>query len=139
MRSRFGSGSLTQVWIKKIRSEMTCSVSQKVDTEMGQAPTSQARPRQTDHLRSSNFAARTLRSVEHTPSKSGHDPCPERRGVVATVKCSVRKTRFVRCPGRLWNITQDARALCGFQLHKGENVLCVLFSEPIIVGLSTNL
>ena len=34
--------------------------SEKHDPEMGQAPTSQARPRDTDHLRSSNMTARNL-------------------------------------------------------------------------------
>ena len=46
--------------------------------EMGQAPTSQSRPRDTDHLRPSNGAARTLSLVEHTLSKFGGDLCPVR-------------------------------------------------------------
>ena len=33
------------------------------------------------------------------------------------------------------NRTREARALCGFQHHKGENLFCFLFSDPIIVGL----
>ena len=37
----------------------------------------------------------------------------------------------------LWNRTRQARALCGFQHHKGENLACFLFSDPISVGLST--
>ena len=114
----------------------SCSISQKVGAELAHAPTSQARTRDTDHLRPSNLAARTLRSVEHTPSKFGHDPCTVRRGIVAAVKCCVRKTRFFRCPGRLLNRTREARALCGFQHHKGEKLLCFLFSDPTIVGLS---
>ena len=50
------------------------------------------RPRDTDHLlRPSNLAARTLSLVEHTLSKFGGDPYPVRRGLVAAVKCYVRK------------------------------------------------
>ena len=52
------------------------------------------RSRDTDHLRPSKLAARTLHSVEHTPSKFGHDPWPVRRGLVAAVKCGARKARF---------------------------------------------
>ena len=77
------------------RSQMTsCSVSQKVGTELGQAPTSQARPRDINHLRPSNLAARTLHSVEHISSTFGYDPCPVRQGLVAAVKRCVRKARF---------------------------------------------
>ena len=46
---------------------------------MGQAPTSQAKPRGKDQLRPSNQEAWTLPSVVHTPSKFGHDACPVRR------------------------------------------------------------
>ena len=113
------------------------SVSQKVDTELGQATTSQARSRDTEHLlvRPSNLAARALRSVEHTPSKFGHDPSRVRRGLAAAVKCYVRKARFFRCPDRLWNRTREARTLLRIQHHKEENMFCILFSDPIIVGL----
>ena len=54
---------------------------------------------------------------------------------MAGVKCCVLKTRFFGCPGRLWNRTREARALCGFQHHKGENLFYLLFYDPIIVGL----
>ena len=74
-----------------------CSVSQKVGTELGQAPTSQARPPGTDHLRPPNLAARTLSLVEHTLSKFCGGPCPVRRGLSAEVKYYVRKGRFSRC------------------------------------------
>ena len=104
----------------------SCFVPRKVDTELGQALTSQARPRHTDHLRLSNLAARALRSVEHTPSKFSHDPCPVRRGLVAAVMCCVRKARFFRCPGRLWSRTNEARASCGFQ-HRRKPVLFSVF------------
>ena len=59
-----------------------------------------------------------------TSSKFDHDPCSVRRGLVAAVKRCVRKTRFFRCPDRLWNRTSEARALCGFQHDKGENLSC---------------
>ena len=80
----------------------SCSVSRKGDPELRQAPASQAIPRDTDHLRPSNLAAKTLRVVEHAPSKFGHDPCSVRRGLVAAATCCVRQARFFRCPGRLW-------------------------------------
>ena len=85
-----------------LRSEVTsCSVSQKLDTDMGQAPTFQARPRDTDHRRPSNLAASALRSVEHAPSKFGHDSFPVRRGLVAAVKyCCVRKALFFLLSGQ---------------------------------------
>ena len=44
-------------------------VSQNVDTDMGQVPTPQAIPRDTDHLRPSNLVAKTLGLVDHTLSK----------------------------------------------------------------------
>ena len=40
---------------------------------------------------------------------------------------TVRKKRFFRSPGRLWNRTKEARALCGFQRHKGEALFCFFF------------
>ena len=103
----------------------------KVDTELGQPPMSQARPRDTDRLPHSKLAARTLRSVEHTPSKFGDDPWPVRRGLVAAVSVVCEKHVF----SLLWNRTREARALCGFQHHKGEKLFCFLFSGTIIVGL----
>ena len=108
----------------------SCLVSQKIDRELGQPPTSHARPRDTGHLRPLNLATRALSLGEHTLSKFGGDPCPVRRGLGAAVKCYERRVRFFRCPGRLWNITREAIALC-----KGENLMCFLFSDPIIVGL----
>ena len=68
----------------------------KNDPEMGDAPTSQARPRDTDQLQPSNLAGRSLSLVEHTLSNFGGDPCPVRRGIVAALKfyLYVRKTRF---------------------------------------------
>ena len=65
----------------------------KIHAEMGQAPTSQARPQDTDDLRPSYLAARTLGLAEHTLSTFGGDPCPVRRRLVAAVICYVRKAR----------------------------------------------
>ena len=55
---------------KRFRSEMTsCSVSRKNDTEMGQAPTSRARPRNLDHLRPSTRQRELYAQWStHTPS-----------------------------------------------------------------------
>ena len=39
----------------------------------------------------------------------------------------------------LLNRKGEARALCGFQHHKGETLFCFLFSDPITVGLTTLL
>ena len=101
---------------------MISSVSQKVDTELGQAPTSQATPRDTDHLLPSNLAARTLSLVEHTLSKFGGDPCPVRRGIAGSGEVLCEKITFFRL---LLNRTREARALCGFQHHKG--ITCFVF------------
>ena len=37
------------------------------------------------------------------PSNFGRDPWPVRRGLVAAVRCCVRKTFFFCFPGRFWN------------------------------------
>ena len=113
---------------------------------MGQAPTSQARPRDIHHLRPSNIAARTLRSVEHAP-KFGHDPWPVRRGLVAAVRCCVRKARFFSLSGPaveqnkrsqslVWVLTPQRGKPVWFSVFRfhGEN-LVFLFFDPIIVGL----
>ena len=98
--SRFFLGlvSLTHFWIMFLWSEMTSySASQNVDTELGQAPTSEARPQDTDHLLPSNLAAKTRSLVEHTFSKLGGDPSPGRWALAAAVKRHVRKARCFRC------------------------------------------
>ena len=64
--------------------------------------------------------------------KVGGDPCPVRRGITAGVKCYVRKAVLFLC----W--TREARVGCGFQNHKGENLLVVLFSDRINSGLRTS-
>ena len=64
----------------------SCFRSENNHPEMGQAPTSQASPRDTDHLRPSNSAAKILSVVENSLSKFDGDPCPMRRGLVAAVK-----------------------------------------------------
>ena len=68
---------------------------------MGQAPMSQARPCDTYHLWPSNLAARTPRSVERTLSKFWRYPCPAKRGLVAAVKCCVRKAHVFMCRQRV--------------------------------------
>ena len=98
---------------------------------MGQAPTSQARPRDADHLlvRPSNLAAKTLSLVEHTLSKLGGDPCPVRRGLAAAVKCYVRKARFFLCRQRT-EITHHYRRYCSrvsVSTMKGKPVLFSVF------------
>ena len=60
-------------------------------------------------------------------------PCEARTRGGSRVLCA--KSTFLPCPGWLRNRTREARALCGFQHHKGENLFCFLFSNPIIVGL----
>ena len=85
--------------------------SEKKHPEIGQAPTSQARPRDADHLRPSNLAAKTLSLVEHTLSKFGGDPCSLRRGLAAAVKCYVRKARFFSCRQRT-EMTHPCRRHC---------------------------
>ena len=34
---------------------------------------------------------------------------------------------------------RSQRVLCGFKYHKGENLLCFLFSDPIIAGLGVSM
>ena len=113
---------------------MTCSVSQKIDTELGQAPTSQARRRDTDHLRPSNLAARTLSLVGHTLSKFGGDPCPVRRALAAAVKCYVRKARFSRCSCEQ---NERSQSLVWVSTPKRDNLFCFLFSGTIILRLTS--
>ena len=87
--------SYTHLRAHETKANLVCRLLlEKKNAEIGQAPTSQARPRDEDHLRPSNLAARTLSLVEHALSKFGGDPCPARRGLAAAVKCYVRKARF---------------------------------------------
>ena len=108
--------------------------SAKNHPEMGQAPTSQAIPRDTDHLRPSNLATRTLSLVEHTHSKFGGDPCSVRRGLAAAVKCYVRKARFSA------SVEQNERilSLVWVSTPQRDNLFCFLFSGTIIVDLTTD-
>ena len=115
-RSCLGRGSPTHFCIYFWRYRRSVPIGKKGGADMGQARMSQARTRDTDDLRSSNLAAWTLRSVEHTPSNFGRDPWPVRQGLVAAVKCSVRKTRNFCCP----------RAGCGTEKQKPEP--CVGFN-----------
>ena len=100
--------------------------------KLGQAPTSQARPRDTDHLRPSNLAARILSLVKHTLSKFGGDPCPVRRGLAAAVKCYVQKNTFLSLLAVEQNERSQSRVWVSTQRGK---LFCFLFSDPMIVGL----
>ena len=113
-------------------SEMT-PVPQKLDTEImpGYHVRSET-PRYTAYGLKLSSEDSTL--SEAYTSKFGHDLCPERRGLVSAVKCCVRKARFFYCPGRFWNRTREAKALCRFQHHKGKILFCFLFSD-LIIGL----
>ena len=88
---------------------------------MGQAPTSQARTRDTYHLRPSHLVARTLTLGEHTISKLCRDACAVKRGLVAAVKCYVRKARFFLCRQRTEMTHHYYRRHCsrGFCTIKG--------------------
>ena len=62
-------------------------------------------------------------------------PCEARTRGSGEVLCA-KSTFFSLFGHLLWNGTKEARALCGFQQHhKGGNLFCLLFSDPIIVGL----
>ena len=129
-RSRLGHGGLTQFCINFLRYRPFRSG--KIYTELGQAPTPQARPRDIDHVRPSRLAARALRSVEHTPSKFGHDLHPVRRGLVAAVKCCVRKACLLRCPGRLlWKQKRSQSLVWWVSTPQWGNLFCFLFSDPV--------
>ena len=52
------------------------------------------------------------------------------RGLAAAVKCFVRKARL------LFEQNERSRRLVWVQHHKGENLFCFLFSDPIVVGLT---
>ena len=112
----------------------SCSVSQEIDTKLGQVPTSQARPRDADHVRPSNLAARTLRPVEHTPSKFGHDPSPVRRGLVASVKCLCATSTFFSLSGPAVEQNKRSQSLVWVSTPQRGNLFCFLFIDPIILG-----
>ena len=126
-RSRFGFGGLIKFCINFLRYRTGHFRSEKKHPEMGQAPTSQARPRDTDHLRPSNLAARTLSFVEHTLSKFGGDPCRLRRGLAAAVKCFVRKARSFR-----FFCTEKPEPCVWVSTPQRDNLFCFLFSGTII-------
>ena len=87
---------------------------------------------ETDHLRPSNLAARTLSLVEHTLSKFCGDPCPVRRGLAAAVKCCVLKKHVFFAAVEQ---NERSKSLVWVSRHKGENLFCFLFSDRITVGL----
>ena len=92
--SRLGRGGLTQFCINFLRYMTRRHFrSEQSHPEMGQTPTSQANPQDTDHLRPSHLAAGTLSLVEHTLSTFRGDAFPMRRRLVAAVICYVRKAR----------------------------------------------
>ena len=68
--------------------------SEKCHPDISQAPTSQARSRDKEHLRPSSLAARALSFMKHTLPKFDGDVCAVRQGITADVKCFVRKERF---------------------------------------------
>ena len=91
------------------------------------------------HVRPSNLEARTLRSVEHTPSKFCCDPCPVKRGLEAAVKCCVRKARFFLCRQLAENDKSLPTTLPAGSIRSREILFCFLFSDGIIIGLSVVL
>ena len=137
-RSRLGRGGLTQFCIIFCDTEQEVISDRKkisrTGSELGQAPTSQARPRDTDHPRPSNLGARTLSLVEHKISKFCRDPCPVRRGLVAAVKCHVRKESFL-CSQRSETTHHHRRHGRRVSVRRREILFCFLFSDPITVGL----
>ena len=54
---------------------------------------------------------------------------------MVAVKCCVRKSTNLSLSRQAVNRTREARALCGFQHHKGDILSSFLFSDPIMVGL----
>ena len=135
-RSRLRRGCLTQFCITFSRYRTGSHFrSEKNPPEMGQATTSQARPRDSDPLRPSNVAAKTFSLVEYTLSKFGGDPFPVRGGPMAAVKCYVRKSRFFLCRQRT-EMTHHYRRHCSrVSVRRREYLFCVLFPGTIIVGL----
>ena len=93
--------------------------------EMGQAPTSQARPRYTDHVRPSNLAARTLSLVEHMLSKFGGDTyvaCEARTHGSNEVLCANSTFFLVQAVNRN-DPSLPTALLAGFSTMKGKPVL----------------
>ena len=116
-------------------SELTCSVSQKVDTEPGQPPTPQARPQDTDHLSPSNLGARTLSLVEHTLFKCGGDfvSCEAKIRGSGEVLCA--KSTFFSL---LLKQNESSQNLVWVSTPRRGKQFCFLFSDPIIVGFREN-
>ena len=129
LRSRLECGALTPFCINFLRYRTGGHFrSEKNDPEMGQAPTSQARPRDTDHLRPSNLEAGTLTLVERTLSNFGGDPCPVRRGLVAVVKCC-KSTFFLAHAVNRKDRSLPTALLAGFSTMKGNPVLFSVFQS----------
>ena len=77
-------------------------------------PTSQAKPRDTVHLRPSNLAARTVSLVEHTLSNLCRDPCPVGSRTRGSGEVLCAKARFFLCRQRseMTHITNHYRRHC---------------------------
>ena len=135
-RSRLERGVLTQFCINVSR-HRTGHFRPEKNPEMGQVPTSQARPRDTAHVRPSNLAATTPSLVEDTLFRFCRDPCPVRRGLVAAVKClCAKKSVFFLCRQRTeitrhyrWHFTTDGTAR-EFLCDERKSCFVFLFSDP---------
>ena len=128
-RSRFGFGGLIKFCINFLRYRTGHFRSEKKHPEMGQAPTSQARPRYTDHVRPSNLAARTLSLVEHMLSKFGGDTyvaCEARTHGSNEVLCANSTFFLVQAVNRN-DPSLPTALLAGFSTMKGKLVLCSVF------------
>ena len=101
-------------------------VLQKTDTELGQAPKLRTGPRDTDYLRPSNLAARTLSLVEHSLFKCSRAPFPVRRGIVAAVKCCARKTLFFPVSAGYGTEQEKPEPCVGFKTTKEKTSYFIL-------------
>ena len=110
----------------------------KIETELGQAPTSYARRPDEDHLWPLNLATRalctlssgayTLPSLVIIRALRGED---SRRHISA-----VCEKHLLFAVGAGYGTQQEARASCAFPPHhNGGNLFCFTFSDPIIVCL----
>ena len=65
-----------------------------------------------------------------TPSKVGHDACPVRRGLVASVKCCVRNARFFSCRAGCGTEEEKPEPCVGFNNTKGKPWSAFCFPIP---------
>ena len=99
----------------------------KNDPEMGDAPTSQARPRDTDQLQPSNLAGRSLSLVEHTLSNFGGDPYPVRRTRGSGEVLRAKITFFLVSAAIRNDPSLPTALLAGVSTTKGNFVLFSVF------------